>query len=160
MEAERKFQFLEIMGTNVLPNEVIRHFSNLISKECWESVKCVLRAKHTFIDFNSSHAVKSRRKFVLVLKYQLVQRSKQVVPKTSAFWQGRIRFKSYGHRAQTKTRQPLTHTHTWNHFNSSHGTTGRQASPGCQANLVLNSLKNFQFFLVHCAVKCLECGEK
>ena len=33
-------------GTNVLANEVIRHFSNLTAKECWESAKRVLRAKH------------------------------------------------------------------------------------------------------------------
>ena len=48
MEAEREFQFHEVMGTNVLANEVVRHFSNLTAKECWESVKRVLRAKHAF----------------------------------------------------------------------------------------------------------------
>ena len=30
------FQFLEVMGTHVLANEVVRHFSNLTVKECWE----------------------------------------------------------------------------------------------------------------------------
>ena len=57
MEAGREFQFLEVIGTNVLANEVVRHFSNLNAKECWESVKRVLRAKHALggiIDFNSS----------------------------------------------------------------------------------------------------------
>ena len=38
-------------------NDVVRHFSNLTAKECWESAKRVLRAKHALggiIDFNSS----------------------------------------------------------------------------------------------------------
>ena len=51
MEAGGEFQFLEVIGTNVLANEVVRHFS----KECWESAKRVLRAKHSLggiIDFN------------------------------------------------------------------------------------------------------------
>ena len=46
MEAGREFQFLEVIGTNVLANEVVGHFSNLNAKECWESTKRVLRAKH------------------------------------------------------------------------------------------------------------------
>ena len=46
MEAGREFQFLEVMGTNVLANVMVRHFSNLTAKECWELVKRVLRAKH------------------------------------------------------------------------------------------------------------------
>ena len=57
MEAEREFQFLEVIGTNVLANEVVRHFSDLTAKGCWESAKRVLRAKHALggiIDFNSS----------------------------------------------------------------------------------------------------------
>ena len=57
MEAGREFQFLEVIGTNVLANEVVRHLSNLTAKECWESAKRVLRAKHALggiIDFNSS----------------------------------------------------------------------------------------------------------
>ena len=57
MEAGREFQFLEVIRTNVLSNEVVRHFSNLTAKECWESAKRVLRAKHALggiIDFNSS----------------------------------------------------------------------------------------------------------
>ena len=57
MEAGREFQFLEVIGTNVLANEVVRHFSNLTAKECWESAKCVLRVKRALgriIDFNSS----------------------------------------------------------------------------------------------------------
>ena len=45
MEAGREFQFLEVIGTNVLANEVVRHFSNLTAKECRESAKRVLRAK-------------------------------------------------------------------------------------------------------------------
>ena len=57
IEAGREFQFFEVIGTNVLANEVVRHFSNLTAKECWESAKHVLRAKHALgglIDFNSS----------------------------------------------------------------------------------------------------------
>ena len=57
METGREFQFLEIMGTNVLENEVVRHFSNLTTKECWELANRVLRAKHALgriTDFNSS----------------------------------------------------------------------------------------------------------
>ena len=33
----REFQFLEVMGANVLVNEVVRHFSNLTATEWWES---------------------------------------------------------------------------------------------------------------------------
>ena len=57
MEAGREFQFLDVIGTNVLVNEVVRHFSNLTANECWESAKRVLRVKHALggiIDFNSS----------------------------------------------------------------------------------------------------------
>ena len=57
MEAGREFQFLEVIGTNVLANEVVQHFSNLTAKECLESAKRVLRTKHALggiIDFNSS----------------------------------------------------------------------------------------------------------
>ena len=57
MEAGREFQFLEVIGTNVLAKEVVRHLSNLTAKECWEFAKRVLRAKHALggiIDFNSS----------------------------------------------------------------------------------------------------------
>ena len=71
MEAGREFQFLKVIGTNVLAKEVVRHLSNLTAKECWESAKecwesakeCwesakrVLRAKHALggiIDFNSN----------------------------------------------------------------------------------------------------------
>ena len=57
MEAGREFQILEVIGTNVLANEVVRHFSNFTAKECWESAKRPLRAKHALggiIDFNSS----------------------------------------------------------------------------------------------------------
>ena len=56
MEAGREFQFLEVIGTNVLVNEVVRRFSNLTAKGCWESAKRVLRTKHALgeiIDFNS-----------------------------------------------------------------------------------------------------------
>ena len=62
VEAGREFQFLEVIGTNVLANEVVRHFSNLTAKECWESAKRVLRAKHALggiIDFNSSEHLPS-----------------------------------------------------------------------------------------------------
>ena len=57
LEAGREFQLLEVIGTNVLADEVVRHLSNLTAKECWESAKRVLRAKHALggiIDFNSS----------------------------------------------------------------------------------------------------------
>ena len=57
MDSGREFRFLEVMGTNVLANEVVRHISNLAAKECWESAKRVLRAKHALggiTDFNSS----------------------------------------------------------------------------------------------------------
>ena len=57
MEAGEEFQFREVIGTNVLVNEVVRHFSNLAAKECWESAKRALHAKHALggiIDFNSS----------------------------------------------------------------------------------------------------------
>ena len=37
MEAGGKLQFLEVIGTKVLANEVIRHLSNLIAQVCWES---------------------------------------------------------------------------------------------------------------------------
>ena len=48
-------QFFEVIGINVLANEVVRHFSNLTAKEWWESAKRVLRAKHALggiTDFN------------------------------------------------------------------------------------------------------------
>ena len=32
MQAGGEFQFLEVMGINVMANEVVRHFSNLIAK--------------------------------------------------------------------------------------------------------------------------------
>ena len=57
MEAGREFQFPEVIRTNVLANEVVRHFTNLTAKECWESAKRVLRGKHALegiTDFNSS----------------------------------------------------------------------------------------------------------
>ena len=57
LEAGREFQFPEAIGTNVFANEVVRHFSNLTAKECWESAKRVLRTKHALeriTDFNSS----------------------------------------------------------------------------------------------------------
>ena len=49
MEAGREFQFLEVIGTNVLANQVVRHFSNLAAKKCWESGKAhnlIQRDKH------------------------------------------------------------------------------------------------------------------
>ena len=45
-EAAREFQFFEVMGTNVLANEVVRNFSNLAANDCWELEKLVQRAKH------------------------------------------------------------------------------------------------------------------
>ena len=48
---------LEVIGTNVLAKEVVRHLSNLTAKECWESAKRVLRVKRALggiVDFNSS----------------------------------------------------------------------------------------------------------
>ena len=57
IEAGRDFQFLEVMGTNVLTDEVVWHCSNLTAKECWESAKRVLRANHALggiNHFNSS----------------------------------------------------------------------------------------------------------
>ena len=56
-EEEREFQFHEVMGIYVLANEVVRHSSNLTTKECREPEKRVLRAKHPLggiTDFNSS----------------------------------------------------------------------------------------------------------
>ena len=60
MAAGRELQFLEVILTYVLANEVVRQFSNLTAKECWESAKRVLHAKRTLggiTDFNSSPAV-------------------------------------------------------------------------------------------------------
>ena len=74
MEAGREFQFLEVIGTNVLANEVVRHFSNLTAKECWESAKRVLRAKHALggiTNFNSSE--KNPRKNQIPEQYNFVQ---------------------------------------------------------------------------------------
>ena len=56
-EAGRVFQFLEVMGINVLANEVVWHYSNLTAKVCWESAKRELRPKNLLggiTDFNSS----------------------------------------------------------------------------------------------------------
>ena len=57
MEAGGESQFIEVIGTNVLAKEVVRHVSTLTAEECWESATRVLRAKHALggiIDFNSS----------------------------------------------------------------------------------------------------------
>ena len=35
VSAGGEFEFLEVIGTNVLANEVVRQFSNLTAKECW-----------------------------------------------------------------------------------------------------------------------------
>ena len=43
-----ELQFLEVIETNVLANEVVRHFSNLTAKECWESAKRALRANFIY----------------------------------------------------------------------------------------------------------------
>ena len=56
-EAGIDFGILEVMGTNVLENEVVRHFSNFTAKRYWESAKRVLPAKHALgeiTDFNTS----------------------------------------------------------------------------------------------------------
>ena len=53
MEAGSEIQLFEVIGTNVLANEVVRHFSNLTAKECWESAKRMLRWG-VITDFNSS----------------------------------------------------------------------------------------------------------
>ena len=53
----REFQFLEVMRTNELANEVVRHISNLTTEECWESANRVLRVEYAIggiTDFNSS----------------------------------------------------------------------------------------------------------
>ena len=55
MEAGREFQFPEVIGTNVLANEVVRHFSNLTAKECWESAKRVLRVKRALGGIIETH---------------------------------------------------------------------------------------------------------
>ena len=55
-EAGSEFQFLEVMGTNVLANELDRNFSKFPAKGCRESAKRVLRAKQDLgrmTDFNS-----------------------------------------------------------------------------------------------------------
>ena len=55
MEAGSEFHFFEVIGTNVLANEVVRYF--LTAKECRELAKRVLRAKHALggiTDLNSS----------------------------------------------------------------------------------------------------------
>ena len=41
-EAGREFQVLEVMGTNVLANELVQHLSNSTR---WESANLVLRSK-------------------------------------------------------------------------------------------------------------------
>ena len=62
MEAGRDFQFLEVIGTNVLAKEVVRHFSNLTAKECWESAKRVLRAKFGIVvEFDAQLKGKNRK---------------------------------------------------------------------------------------------------
>lgn len=48
MELGIEFQSLEIMGRNVLKNEVIRHFSNLAPKGCWESANHVLACEGNY----------------------------------------------------------------------------------------------------------------
>ena len=49
IEARREFQFLEVIGTNILANEVVRHFSNLTTKEFCESAKRVLLREKSLI---------------------------------------------------------------------------------------------------------------
>ena len=50
----REFQFLEVMRTNLLANDVVRHFPNLTAKGCWKSAQSVLSAKHALGLINSS----------------------------------------------------------------------------------------------------------
>ena len=42
---QEKSEILEIIKTNVLANEVVRHFFNLIARRCWQLGNRVLRAK-------------------------------------------------------------------------------------------------------------------
>ena len=88
MEAGREFQLLEVIGTNVLANEVIRHFSNLTTKECWESEKRVLRAKHGLggiIDFNSSDTCRDSINFSHYYKFTKLLASSTVQEYVSFF---------------------------------------------------------------------------
>ena len=73
MEAGREFQLLEVIGTNVLANEVVRHFSNLTANWCWDSAKRVLRAKHALggiIDFNSSEHLIEIKETELIMRVE------------------------------------------------------------------------------------------
>ena len=69
MEVGREFQFLEVIVTNVLANEVVRHFSNLTAKECWESAKRVLRAKHA-LGIDSCREKYSFLQYILKLMFK------------------------------------------------------------------------------------------
>ena len=56
----KEFQFLEVIGTNVLPNEVVSHFSHLTAKLCWKSAKrarCKKDASGGMTDLNSSEHI-------------------------------------------------------------------------------------------------------
>ena len=89
MGAGREFQFLEVMC--LLVNEMVRHFSNLTAKECWESVKRVLCAKHDLgriTDFNSSEPLAPTKSlkcfhfflyFLFILKYQFQDRGRNII---------------------------------------------------------------------------------
>ena len=68
MEAGREFQFLEVIGTNVLANEVVRHFSNFTTKECWESAKRMLRAKHTLVGITDFQLLRAPAVVVSIVK--------------------------------------------------------------------------------------------
>ena len=74
------FQLHEVMGTNVLANEVVRHFSNLTAKGCSESEKRMLRAKHALgggiTDFHSSEHIQCAetllKLFYLIIRVILI----------------------------------------------------------------------------------------
>ena len=64
MEAGREFQFLEVMGTKILANEVVRAFSNLTTKECWESEKRMLRTQHALGEWAEIPASEDKRTLI------------------------------------------------------------------------------------------------
>ena len=69
MEAGREFQLLEVIGTNVLAKEVVRHFSNLTAKECWESAKREMAHEEEDIDIIMEYKV-SLYRFIYALDWQ------------------------------------------------------------------------------------------
>ena len=52
-----------MIGTNVLENEVVRHFSNLTARECWDNIqniKIYLVIFFFFFFFNENECKKGR----------------------------------------------------------------------------------------------------